>query len=111
MISLARHNRCRDAAARGEAAPRPSLSLDIRIASGNDHAARETEADAAVRLEVPRSRRPRVPRQVVWRGDDHAAHLLADAHRDHVALDTLPGADSRIEATSCAATMLPRSKV
>src|SRR5260370_39518287 len=66
---------------------------------GNDHAAWETEADAIVRLEVPRCRWPRVPRQVVRRGDDPGADLLADAQRDHVSLDALAGAHSRIEAT------------
>src|SRR5438034_11843155 len=66
------------------------LALPLEL-PGSDHAARETEADAAVRLEVARRRRPRVPRQVVWRGDEHAAHLFADAHRDHVAFDTLAG--------------------
>ncbi len=35
--------------------------------------------------------------EVVGRGDDHAADLLTDTHSDHVALDALAGAHSRIE--------------
>src|SRR5262249_52604508 len=62
-------------------------------------AARKPQPDAVMGLKVLRRLRSRMPRQVIWRGNDVHTEVIGDAHRDHIARDPMSDANPCVVST------------